>query len=80
MELTNYEKQRIENRAHWHWVHDCQQYQASTWRDYWKANRKQCMKNGKMFKRVLSAQGFERYLTDFDVNPWTIHNIETLNG
>ena len=79
--LDNYEKRRVENRAFQHWHKQrAQGCLGADWKDYWKTNKKQFLANAVQFKGLLNAYNFERYLSDSDSNPWTLWNIQTLNG
>jgi hypothetical protein len=79
-QFSDWDINRIEARWHWHWIHHCQQNQTGTWSSYWKANRNYCFQNAMQFKQLLSEHGWNRYLSNPELNPWTIHNVETMNG
>lgn len=79
--LTSYEKQKVEDRAFKHWHDQKSKYPPNAeWSDYWRVNKKEFFRTALMFKRMLSENGFAIYLSDHELNGWTIHNIETLNG
>jgi len=81
MELDGYEKRRIEDRAFKHWHDQKAEFpHTSEWASYWKVNKRSWMKNGRMFKGLLTPENFERYLLDHRLNPWTIWNCQNLNG
>lgn len=81
IELNSWEKRRVEDRCFYHWRNDVLTLNpTSNWRTYWKVNAKQCFKNARMFKGLLRATGWNRYLSEYDLNPWTIYNVETMNG
>lgn len=77
MSLTTHEKKRIEDRVFNIYK---SQLRLGSWSDYWKANKKSYLQSAILFKGLLSENGFNRYLEDHDLNPWTIYNIENLNG
>lgn len=81
VELTSYEKKRIEDRAFYHWKRSLTLgHQVADWKNYWKTNKKSWQNSAITFKRLLSDKMFNRYLYDYDCNPWTLHNLETMNG
>lgn len=81
IKLDDWERNKVKDRALKHW-HDQRSKYPSTqeWENYWKVNKRQFLYNARLFKRMLNASNFTRYLTDHECNPWTLWNIQTING
>lgn len=81
MKLSTLERERVQNRAWRHWKEQkCKYSTTQEWKDYWKTNKRQFFYNARLFKGMLNAGNFQRYLTDYETNPWTLWNIQTMNG
>lgn len=81
IKLDNWERRRVEDRAFQHWYNQRSKYPSTPeWTIYWKVNKRQFFKNARLFKGMLNASNFMRYLTDHECNPWTLWNIQTING
>lgn len=81
LKLDEFEKRRVEDRAYCHWRdQQAKGNVGTTWTDYWKINKKQYLANAAQFKNMLNDTNFNRYLFDYESNPWTLWNIQTMNG
>jgi len=81
MMLDNYEKRKVEDRTFQHWHRQrANGAIGAEWKDYWKVNKKQCLKNAVTFKGMLNELNFDRYLSDHECNAWSLWNMQTMNG
>ena len=79
--LDGFERRRIEDRAFHHWRdQQAKGSNGASWNDYWRVNKKHWLKSATQFKNMLNEINFNRYLFDHECNPYTLWNIQTMNG
>ena len=81
MMLNNYEKRKVEDRTFQHWHRQrANGAIGAEWKDYWKVNKRKCLENAVTFKGMLNELNFDRYLSDYEINAWSLYNVQTMNG